>query len=141
MLENTENTKTEHNPEETNNAKQNYPNLVTFYALGHKQVWAHLATQTVTEHSVEQVQMELDKTHTNLDELSFFTVFALPKASRIGLACSSCCSSSPCTQFTHSLTDELHKVPLGTLQGILETTRYLAISKLITSPCINYVKH
>ena len=32
---------------------------------------------------------------TNLEELSFLTVLALPKASRIGLALSSCCSSSP----------------------------------------------
>lgn len=32
---------------------------------------------------------------TNLDELSFLTVFALPKASRMGFACSSCCSNSP----------------------------------------------
>lgn len=32
---------------------------------------------------------------TNLEELSFLTVFALPKASRMGLACSSCFSSSP----------------------------------------------
>ena len=32
---------------------------------------------------------------TNLEELSFLTVFALPKASRMGLACSSCLSSSP----------------------------------------------
>lgn len=33
---------------------------------------------------------------TNREELSFFTVLAFPKASRIGLACSSCRSSSPC---------------------------------------------
>lgn len=33
---------------------------------------------------------------TNLDELSFFTVLALPKASRMGFACSSCASNSPC---------------------------------------------
>lgn len=33
---------------------------------------------------------------TNLDELSFLTVLAFPKASRIGFACSNCCSSSPC---------------------------------------------
>lgn len=32
---------------------------------------------------------------TNLEELSFLTVFALPKASRMGFACSSCFSSSP----------------------------------------------
>lgn len=32
---------------------------------------------------------------TNRDELSFFTVFALPNASKIGFACRSCCSSSP----------------------------------------------
>ena len=32
---------------------------------------------------------------TNREELSFFTVLAFPKASRIGLACSSCRSSSP----------------------------------------------
>ena len=32
---------------------------------------------------------------TNLEELSFLTVFALPKASRIGLAFNSCCSNSP----------------------------------------------
>jgi len=32
---------------------------------------------------------------TNLDELSFLTVFAFPKASRIGFAFKSCCSSSP----------------------------------------------
>ncbi|KAH9417106.1 hypothetical protein DERP_015316 [Dermatophagoides pteronyssinus] len=32
---------------------------------------------------------------TNRDELSFLTVLALPNASRIGLACKSCCSSSP----------------------------------------------
>jgi len=37
--------------------------------------------------------------HTNLDELSFFTVFALPNASRIGFACSNCCSSSPYAQW------------------------------------------
>lgn len=33
---------------------------------------------------------------TNREELSFFTVLAFPKASSIGLACSSCRSSSPC---------------------------------------------
>lgn len=32
---------------------------------------------------------------TNLEELSFFTVLAFPKASRIGLAWSNCLSSSP----------------------------------------------
>lgn len=32
---------------------------------------------------------------TNREELSFFTVFAFPNASRIGLAWRSCCSSSP----------------------------------------------
>lgn len=32
---------------------------------------------------------------TNREELSFFTVLAFPKASRMGLACSSCRSSSP----------------------------------------------
>jgi len=32
----------------------------------------------------------------NLEELSFLTVLALPKASKMGLAFSSCCSSSPC---------------------------------------------
>ncbi len=32
---------------------------------------------------------------TNLEELSFLTVFAFPKASRMGFACSSCFSSSP----------------------------------------------
>ena len=31
--------------------------------------------------------------------MSFLTVLALPKASRMGLACSSCCSSSPCLKF------------------------------------------
>lgn len=36
-----------------------------------------------------------EKSLTNLEELSFLTVLALPKASRIGLACSSCLSSSP----------------------------------------------
>ena len=34
----------------------------------------------------------------NLEELSFLTVLALPKASKIGLALSSCCSSSPCNK-------------------------------------------
>ena len=34
----------------------------------------------------------------NLEELSFLTVLALPKASRMGLALSSCCSSSPCNE-------------------------------------------
>ncbi len=33
---------------------------------------------------------------TNLDELSFFTVFAFPNASKMGLAWSNCCSNSPC---------------------------------------------
>ena len=32
---------------------------------------------------------------TKRDELSFLTVLALPKASKIGLAWSNCCSSSP----------------------------------------------
>lgn len=32
---------------------------------------------------------------TNREELSFFTVLAFPKASRMGLACSSCRSNSP----------------------------------------------
>jgi hypothetical protein len=32
---------------------------------------------------------------TNLEELSFLTVLALPKASNMGLACSNCCSNSP----------------------------------------------
>lgn len=32
---------------------------------------------------------------TKRDELSFFTVFAFPKDSRMGLACKSCRSSSP----------------------------------------------
>lgn len=32
---------------------------------------------------------------TNLEELSFLTVLALPKASRMGFACSNCLSSSP----------------------------------------------
>lgn len=32
---------------------------------------------------------------TNLEELSFLTVFAFPKASSIGLACRSCLSNSP----------------------------------------------
>lgn len=32
---------------------------------------------------------------TNLEELSFLTVLALPKASRMGFACSSCFSNSP----------------------------------------------
>ena len=32
---------------------------------------------------------------TNREELSFLTVLAFPKASRMGLACSSCRSSSP----------------------------------------------
>lgn len=32
---------------------------------------------------------------TNLEELSFFTVLAFPKASRMGLAWSNCLSSSP----------------------------------------------
>ena len=32
---------------------------------------------------------------TNLEELSFLTVFAFPKASNIGLACNNCCSNSP----------------------------------------------
>lgn len=32
---------------------------------------------------------------TNLEELSFFMVLAFPKASRMGLACRSCFSSSP----------------------------------------------
>lgn len=35
------------------------------------------------------------KVLTKRDELSFFTVLALPNASRIGLACNNCCSSSP----------------------------------------------
>ena len=35
---------------------------------------------------------------TNREELSFFTVFALPNASNIGLAWSSCCSNSPCNE-------------------------------------------
>lgn len=35
---------------------------------------------------------------TNLDELSFFTVLALPNASRIGFACNNCCSNSPCAK-------------------------------------------
>lgn len=41
---------------------------------------------------------------TNREELSFLTVLALPKASRMGLACSSCFSSSPCAQ-THPSSD------------------------------------
>lgn len=32
---------------------------------------------------------------TNREELSFFTVLAFPKASKIGFACKSCCSNSP----------------------------------------------
>lgn len=43
---------------------------------------------------------------TNLEELSFLTVFALPKASRMGLACSSCLSSSPWD--TQEISDQLH---------------------------------
>lgn len=42
------------------------------------------------------LKMEInDFSRTNLEELSFLTVFALPKASRMGLACSSCFSNSP----------------------------------------------
>lgn len=32
---------------------------------------------------------------TNLDELSFLTVLALPNASKIGFACNNCCSNPP----------------------------------------------
>jgi hypothetical protein len=44
----------------------------------------------------ERIARKTAKELTNLDELSFFTVLALPKASRMGFACNNCCSSSPC---------------------------------------------
>lgn len=44
-------------------------------------------------------ELELNVMHvitlTNREELSFLMVFAFPKASRMGFACSSCFSSSP----------------------------------------------
>lgn len=42
---------------------------------------------------------------TNLEELSFLTVLAFPKASRMGLACSSCFSSSPWRKWTEQQGD------------------------------------
>jgi len=42
------------------------------------------------------VVKQRSKQLTKREELSFLTVLALPKASRMGFACSSCCSSSPC---------------------------------------------
>lgn len=41
------------------------------------------------------MKQKSNQTLTKRDELSFFTVLALPNASSIGLACKSCCSSSP----------------------------------------------
>lgn len=38
-----------------------------------------------------------ENTLTKREELSFLMVLAFPKASRMGLACSSCFSSSPCS--------------------------------------------
>ena len=55
------------------------------------------------EHIALYLQTHNYRIHTNLDELSFFTVFALPNASRIGFASSNCCSSSPYIQHTSLL--------------------------------------
>lgn len=41
-------------------------------------------------------ELQTDKEHTNREELSFLMVLAFPNASRMGLACNSCFSSSPC---------------------------------------------
>ena len=49
--------------------------------------------------TLRKLQVEMSTRNTVLltkrEELSFFTVLAFPKASRIGLACKSCCSNSP----------------------------------------------
>jgi len=79
--------------------------LAYFHNKQVKLVCHHCTRAHSIHHSrplLDIIRRYLQRIHTNLDELSFLTVFALPNASRIGFACSNCCSNSP---YTHETTD------------------------------------